>query len=187
MHFDINKLKHLGKNSIIGKNVLIRYPKECIIGDNVIIDNFTYISAPIEIGDGCHIASNVVISGGSKGKLVMDKYSGIGAHSAVLCASSNFHAVNLDMPSVPEDIAFCEIENHPPVTKIGALILIGTHCTIMPGTDLPDGTAWGSHSLITNKQYEKFTLYGGIPAKRLGRRDTTAIEQTKTWKELYEC
>ena len=62
--FDKSQLKHCGKNVIIGKTVRIRKPEECIIGDNVIIDDFAYISCSIEIGNNCHIAGSAVINGG---------------------------------------------------------------------------------------------------------------------------
>ena len=42
--FNINDLKYCGKNVIIGKTVRIRYPHLVSIGDNCIIDDFTYIS-----------------------------------------------------------------------------------------------------------------------------------------------
>ena len=41
--FDLSQLKKIGKNVIIGKTVRIRYPELVEIGDNVIIDDFTYI------------------------------------------------------------------------------------------------------------------------------------------------
>ena len=84
--FDISKLKHLGKDVIIGKTVRIRKPEEVSIGDNTIIDDFTYISCALEVGKNCHIASNVSISGGD-GKLVMGDYSTISNGSSIHCAS----------------------------------------------------------------------------------------------------
>ena len=42
--FDLKKLKHIGKNVIIGKTVRIRRPELVEIGDNTIIDDFCYIS-----------------------------------------------------------------------------------------------------------------------------------------------
>ena len=47
LFFDIDKLKKKGKNVIIGKTVRIRYPELVEIGDNVIIDDFTYISTQL--------------------------------------------------------------------------------------------------------------------------------------------
>ena len=66
--FDLTKLKHLGRNVILGKTVRIRKPKEVTIGDESIIDDFTYISCAMDLGNNSHIASNVSISGGGLGK-----------------------------------------------------------------------------------------------------------------------
>jgi acetyltransferase-like isoleucine patch superfamily enzyme len=41
--FNRADLKHCGSNVIIGKTARIRYPELVSIGDNVIIDDFTYI------------------------------------------------------------------------------------------------------------------------------------------------
>ena len=55
--FDESKLKR-GSNVIIGKTVRIRYPELVEIGDNVIIDDFTYISTECRfmIGSTFHLA-----------------------------------------------------------------------------------------------------------------------------------
>ena len=55
--FDIFKLKKLGKNVIIGKTVRIRYPELVEIGNNVIIDDFTYISTSLKIHNNVLISS----------------------------------------------------------------------------------------------------------------------------------
>ena len=50
-------LKKCGTNVIIGKTVRIRYPHLVEIGDNVIIDDFTYISTSLKIHSYVHISS----------------------------------------------------------------------------------------------------------------------------------
>ena len=103
--FDLKRLKYVGKNVIIGKTVRIRKPEEVSIGDNTIIDDFTYISCAMEIGKNCHIASNVSISGGS-GKLIMGDYSTVSNGSSIHCASSDYRECSLDLPSVPIEQQF---------------------------------------------------------------------------------
>ena len=60
--FSIADLKKCGKNVIIGKTVRIRNPEKVTIGDNVIIDDFTYISGEVNIGNFVHIAASCTIS-----------------------------------------------------------------------------------------------------------------------------
>ncbi len=167
--FDLKKLKYLGENVIIGKTVRIRKPEECIIGDGTIIDDFTYISCAAEIGKHCHIASNVSISGGSK-KFTMDNFSTISSHCSIHCASSDYSSVSLDLPSVPEKYRYGGEAND---VFVGGYVTVGSHSVILPGVTLPDGFACGAFSLIKNIYYEDWSLYAGIPAKKVKERDKT--------------
>jgi len=165
--FDTSKLKYCGKNVIIGKTVRIRKPEECIIGDNTIIDDFTYISCSIEIGKNCHIASHVSISGG-QGVFKMGNYSTISNHSSIHCASSDYSKVSLDLPSVPMEFQFGgSVEN----IEIGDFVTVGAHSCILPGVKIPNGFSCGAFSLLKNMVYEEWSLYGGIPAKFFKKRD----------------
>lgn len=164
--FKKSSLKYCGQNVIIGKTVRIRKPEECIIGDNTIIDDFTYISCAVEIGSNCHIASNVNISGG-KGRFKMGDYSTLSSHVSVHCASSDYVQTSLDLPSVPENERFGGfIED----VEIGKYVVVGSHSTILPGVILPDKIACGAYTLLTKQQYEELSLYVGIPARFLKKR-----------------
>jgi acetyltransferase-like isoleucine patch superfamily enzyme len=159
--FDKSKLKFCGNNVIIGKTVRIRKPEEVIIGDNTIIDDFTYISCGMTIGKNCHIASNVSISGGS-GHLFMDDYSTISNHSSIHCASSDYRKVSLDIPSVPKKEQYGgEIGD----VYIGKYCVIGAHSCILPNVKLEDGVACGAFSLLKPQIYQEYSLYIGQPAK----------------------
>lgn len=163
------KLKHLGRNVIIGKTVRIRCPERVIIHDNVIIDDFTYISSALEIGKYCHIASNVSISGGL-GKLTMGEYSTLSNHCSVHCASSDYRKLSLDLPSVPEKQRYGgEVRD----IKIGSYVVVGAHCCILPGSILPDRTAFGAYTLIDNRNLLPNHLYVGTKCKHdLGERES---------------
>lgn len=182
LFFDKRKLKYLGENCIIGKSVRIRKPEECIIGDNTIIDDFSYISASIQIGRNCHIASNVSISGGA-GHFVMDDFSTISNHCSVHCASSDYSSVSLDLPSVENDLQFGGLVKS---IKIGKLVTIGAHSCILPGAELPDGFACGAYTLLTEQQYKAWSLYVGIPARFLKERGMLEFQNSKFFKEIYK-
>jgi acetyltransferase-like isoleucine patch superfamily enzyme len=173
--FDPTKLRHCGKNVIIGKTVRIRRPEECIIGDNTIIDDFAYISCPIEVGSNCHIASHVSISGGS-GKFRMGDYSTISNHCSVHCASSDYSKVSLDLPSVPRDMQFGGVVGD---IRIGSYVTVGAHSCILPGVDLPCYFACGAYTLLTKQNYLEKALYVGIPARLLKMRDLGPLEARK--------
>ncbi len=164
--FNKKKLKHCGKNVIIGKTVRIRKPEECIIGDNTIIDDFAYISCAVEIGKNCHIASHVSISGGA-GKFVMGNYSTISNHCSIHCASSDYSKLSLDLPSVPKNLQFGgTIDN----VVIEDFVTIGAHSCLLPGVIAKIGSSCGAFSLI-NSIMDEWSLYVGIPAKKIKDRD----------------
>lgn len=180
--FDKNKLKYCGENVIIGKTVRIRKPEECIIGDNTIIDDFAYISCPIEIGRNCHIASHVSISGGA-GKFVMGDYSTISNHCSVHCASSDYSKVSLDLPSVPKEEQFGgEVGS----VYVGNFVTIGAHSCLLPMVIIPDGFACGAYTLIKPIDLKEWSLYTGIPAKFVKERDKSDIITKDVYKKYYK-
>lgn len=165
--FDLSRLKYLGKNVIIGKTVRIRQPEKVSIGDNTIIDDFTYISSELEIGNNCHIASNVSISGG-KGKLFLGNYSTISNGCSIHCASSDYRECSLDLPSVPTEEQFGGIVGN---IRIGDFVTIGAHSCILPNSVIPDGVALGAYTLVKEKNLlNPFHLYVGKDCRDLGAR-----------------
>ena len=178
--FNLKDLKYIGKNVIIGKTVRIRRPELVSIGDNTIIDDFTYISCAMEIGSNCHIASNVSISGGQDGKkLYMGDYSTISNGTSVHCASSDFRKCSLEIPSVPrgEQFGGLAMDIH-----IGSYVTVGAHCCILPGCVVPDGTAFGAYTLISGtKELTPYHLYAGLNCKDLGKR--TGVDAIINHKE----
>jgi len=174
--FDISKLKHLGKDVIIGKTVRIRKPEEVSIGDNTIIDDFTYISCALEIGKNCHIASNVSISGGA-GKLVMGDYSTVSNGSSIHCASSDYRECSLDLPSVPKEEQFGGVVED---VEIGNYVVIGAHSCILPGSKIPDGVAFGAYSMVKkSSKLEPYHLYVGHNCRDLGERKNKKLLKDK--------
>jgi len=179
--FDILKLKHLGKNVIIGKTVRIRQPEKVSIGDDTIIDDFTYISCAAEIGNNCHIASNVSISGG-KGKFTMGDYSTISNGCSIHCASSDYRECSLDLPSIPEEEQFGgEVAN----ISVSDYVTVGAHSCLLPGAQLPEGTAYGAYTMIKgDNKLSPYHLYVGHACRDLGEREKIhLIEEFKSKKE----
>ena len=176
--FDISKLKYLGKNCIIGKAVRIRKPEQVTIGDESIIDDFTYVSCAMDLGHNSHIASNVSISGGAMGrKFTMGNYSTISNGCSVHCASSDYRKSSLELPSVPIDEQF---GGEAFDINIGDYVTIGGHSCILPNVVIPEGAAFGAYTLIKPKKLLPYHLYVGIDCRDLGERhDIDAITKHK--------
>jgi acetyltransferase-like isoleucine patch superfamily enzyme len=58
------------------------------------------------------------------------------------------------------------IQDCAPV-RIGHYNFIGTNVVILPGAQLPDYCILGANAVLQSKQKELFTLYGGVPAKKI--------------------
>lgn len=144
--FDTARLRHCGTNVIIGKTVRIKDPHKVSIGDNVIIDDFTYIAGDVTIGDYVHIAPNCVLSGATGG-IVMEALSGLSAGCKVYAGSSNYMRVGLDMPTIPKEFQYGHIIEP---TIFRSFALVGANSIVLPGCELPQGLAVAA-ALIVRK------------------------------------
>lgn len=172
LFFDLKKLKSCGQNVIIGKTVRIRYPELVEIGNNVIIDDFTYISTSLKLFDRVHISAGCKIIGGQKAYVEMNEFSTL-APNVVLSAGSDDYSAGIATPLVPL--------RYKGNAVIGNIIL-GKHCivgaasVVLPNVKFLDGACVGALSLV-NKNLEEWTLYAGIPAKTIRKRDKDGIQQ----------
>jgi acetyltransferase-like isoleucine patch superfamily enzyme len=137
LFFDKAKLKHCGNNVIIGKTVRIRSPEKVSIGDNVIIDDFTYISGELDVGDFVHIAAGCVLSA-SESKISMAAFSCLAAGCKVYAGSSNYVNCGLDTATIPKAHQYNVIYES---VHLEAFALIGASGIILPGCRIPEGTA----------------------------------------------
>jgi acetyltransferase-like isoleucine patch superfamily enzyme len=169
--FDLKRLKYLGVGAIIGKTVRIRKPEECVIGDHTILDDFTYISCPLEIGRFSHIASNVTISGGH-GRVTIGDFVGVATGCSLHAASSDYLEGSLDYPSIPAEFQFggqCED------IVFEDFVLLGAKSVVLPGVHLPEGVSTGALSVISKRKYRPWTLY--VRGQREMKRDGAELKR----------
>ncbi|MDP4173530.1 MAG: hypothetical protein Q8933_06150 [Bacteroidota bacterium] len=172
LFFNKSDLLYCGENVIIGKTVRIRRPELVSIGDNTIIDDFTYISCKLNIGNYCHIASNVNMSGGN-GEIIIGDFVGIASGCSLHPCSSDYLIASLDLPSVPPKYRFggqCE------TIFIEDYVLLGANTVVLPGVKLPEGFASAAHSTISKKEYSPWTLYGGLNASKIIHRSPKKLK-----------
>ncbi len=168
--FKHSELKSCGKNVIIGKTVRIRYPELVEIGENVIIDDFTYISTALKLHDNVHISSGCKIIGGKNAFVEMFEYSTL-APNVVLSAGSDDYISGIATPMVA--LAF------KAKCIIGEIIIkkhciVGAGSVVLPNIVFNEGSAVGALSLV-NKSLESYKLYAGIPAKPIKNRNKSEI------------
>jgi galactoside O-acetyltransferase len=180
--FNPDTLKSCGKQVIIGKTVRIRYPELVDIGDNVIIDDFTYISTSLKIHNNVHIAAGCKIIGGKKAFVEMYEFSTL-APNVVLSAGSDDYTSGIATPFVP-----MEFKDN---AKIGKIILnkhciVGSGSVVLPDVIFQEGACLGALSLA-NKDLEEYTLYAGIPAKKIKLRNKSKILNLESrYNTLYD-
>ena len=168
--FDKSKLRSCGTNVIIGKTVRIRYPEFVEIGDNVIIDDFTYISTSLKLHSNTHISSGCKIIGGKNAFVEMFPFSTL-APNVVLSAGSDDYTDGIATPMVPSKFKASAI--------IGKIIInkhciVGANSVVLPNVIFNEGSTLGALSLA-NKDLEEYKVYAGIPAKLIKARNKTNI------------
>lgn len=170
LFFDRRKLAFCGENVVIGLTVRIRYPELVSIGDNCIIDDFTYISTALEMTKFVHIAAGCKLIGGRKCAVRMGPFSTL-APNVVLSAGSDDYRGGVATPFVPTkykgNACYGDID-------IGTHCLVGASTVVLPGVCFADGAAVGALSLV-KRNLKGWTLYAGIPAREIGKRHKSAI------------
>lgn len=168
--FDLNKLRSVGDNVIIGKTVRIRYPELVVIGDNVIIDDFTYISTELEIHNNVHISAGCKIIGGPTAKVSIGAFSTL-APNVVLAAGSDDYVSGIATPTVPSKFKG-RIEVG--MISLGRHCIVGANSCVLPNVKLNDGVAVGALSLVKSS-IKEWTLEAGVPSRFIKKRDQLEI------------
>jgi acetyltransferase-like isoleucine patch superfamily enzyme len=170
--FNFKDLKYLGNNVIIGKTVRIRYPELVSIGDNCIIDDFTYISSALEIVGNVHISSGTKIIGGKNSLVTIEEFSTT-APNVVLSAGSDDYLDGIATPMVPLKYKASATIG---TIQIGRHCIIGSGAVVLPNVRFYDGASVGALSLVKNN-LKAWTLYAGIPARKIKMRNQENIMQ----------
>lgn len=170
LFFEVSQLRKCGRNVIIGKTVRIRYPELVEIGDNVIIDDFCYISTALTLDSYVHIASGCKIIGGRKASVSVGSFSTL-APNVVLAAGSDDYVAGIASPLVPEaykgNVQIGEI-------RLSRHCIIGANSCVTPDVEFAEGAALGALSLAKDN-LEVWSLYAGIPARMIKKRDRGEI------------
>jgi acetyltransferase-like isoleucine patch superfamily enzyme len=171
LFFDRAALARCGSNVIIGKTVRIRYPELVELGDDVIIDDFTYISTALSVESKVHIAAGCKLIGGRKACVRFESFSTL-APGVVLAAGSDDYMAGIATPLVdPEYKGNVEVGD----IHIARHSIVGANSVVLPNVRFGTGAALGALSLAKS-DLDAWTLNAGVPAKPLRARDRAAIE-----------
>jgi acetyltransferase-like isoleucine patch superfamily enzyme len=168
--FSLDRLRYCGKNVIIGKTVRIRYPELVEIGDNSIIDDFTYVSTRLVLAANVHIAAGCKLIGGREASVCMGEYSTL-APNVILSAGSDDYMAGIATPLVPRQYkGRCEVGT----IELGRHCIVGAGSVVMPNVTFGEGAALGALSLA-KRSLDPWVLYAGIPARPIRPRDREGI------------
>jgi galactoside O-acetyltransferase len=163
--------KSLGDNVLISDKASIYNAKYIEIGSNVRIDDFVILSpaTSLVIGDYIHIGCYTSIIG--KGKIVIEDYCSISGRVSIYSSNDNYTGLGMTNPMVP--INFRRVVDGDVTMKKHSII--GSGSIVLPNVTLEEGAAVGALSLV-NKNCDKFTIYSGIPAIKIGKRQTKFLK-----------
>jgi acetyltransferase-like isoleucine patch superfamily enzyme len=166
--------KRLGRDVRISDRAAIYDAGRIEIGDGSRIDDFCVLSGRIHIGCNVHIAVFCNVAGGSEGVTLHD-FAGLAYGCHVFSQSDDYSGTTMTNPTVP---ARFKRETKQAVV-IGRHCIIGAKTIVLPGVHVAEGCAVGAMSMVT-KSTEAWSIYFGIPARRLKRRkrDLLALEQS---------
>lgn len=173
-------LKSFGCNVLISRKASIYSPDKISIGSNVRIDDFCVLSGNITIGSYVHIAAACLLYGGEAG-IAFGDYSTISSRGAVYAVSDDYSGETMTNPMLPD--RYRGVTQSPVV--IGKHVIIGTGCTILPGIVIADGSSFAAMSLI-NRSTEEFSIYAGIPARKIRDRSRQLLNLCKEFEAENE-
>lgn len=165
---DIHPGTKIGKNVIIGRNVIIE--KYVTIGDNCFIGHNAIIRPHVTIGDNSHIRSFCFIAADAK----IGSFTQIMQYSNICreCVVEDRVFVGMGcMTTNTRKIAYLrdyDDVSDPPIIRWGSRI--GARVTILPGVIIAPNTLVGAGSVVT-KTTKPGRIYIGVPAKDMGMVD----------------
>jgi galactoside O-acetyltransferase len=168
--FDTRRLKHRGSNVIIGKTVRIRFPELVELHDNVIIDDFTYISSGLIMKEHSFIESHCTFMGGPGFTVTLGNYSAISSSSVVVCSGldlrKSLHINHNKDLLTPKTTGNVELKDH---------VIVGSHSTITANLTIGTGNRVGAYGFVNKSLDDEWSLYTGIPVKKIGEVDRESI------------
>lgn len=172
---EVRKLgfKFIGKDVKVSKRAIFYNHEQIEIGDYSRIDDLCILSGNITIGKFVHIGVCTRLSG-SKAGITLKDFSGVSYNSTLIANSDDYSGEFLTNPCVP--MKYKKYISEAVVLEKHALI--ASHCLIVPGVTIREGTAIGAMSLVL-KSTEDWSIYVGIPAKKLKDRKRNMLELEK--------
>jgi acetyltransferase-like isoleucine patch superfamily enzyme len=163
-------LRHLGRNVLISDRAALYDTDRLSIGDNSRIDDFCVVAGEVSIGRNVHVTVFSNLAGGRAG-VTLEDFSTLAYGCHLVAQTDDFSGRTMTNSTVP---ARFKHETSEPV-RIGRHAILGTGCIVLPGAHIQDGVAGGAGTVFT-RSTEPWTVYVGVPARRVGPRARDLLE-----------
>lgn len=167
--------RKLGRNVRISDKASIYNMDQIEIGDNSRIDDFCVVSGKVKIGRNVHVAVFCNVAGGTEG-VTLEDFSGLAYGCHVFSQSDDYSGLSMTNPTVS---AQYKKETRRAVS-IGRHCIVGAKSLVFPGVRMAEGCSLGAMSMLT-KSTEAWSVYFGIPAKKIKNRKQNLLELEKAY------
>jgi galactoside O-acetyltransferase len=168
----------VGTDVSISDRASIHGASRIALGSHVRIDDFAILSAGVEgirIGSYVHIACHCSLIG--KALIEVGDLSTLSSRVAVYSSNDDYTGAGLTNPMLPTQ--YRRVTEVP--VRIGRHVVVGSGSVILPGVTIGEGAAVGALTLV-NRTLDPFTIYAGIPARRLRDRSKAFLELEAQWR-----
>ncbi len=182
-------LRHMGRGTVIGRNVVLRCPGQVAIGDHVMLDDYVVLDAKgahsqVTIGDQVLIGRSSILSC-NQAAIRIGNFVSIGPFVHFACKSlveigshvqigSGVQIMAGSHASDDPDIQITQQERTSEGIVMGDNVWIGASATILDGVTIGNGSIVGAGSVVS-KDVPPDSLVLGNPARVVkNRRKTVA-------------
>ena len=164
---------HVGENVLLSDKASYYNCKNIYLGSNVRIDDFCIISAGefgIRFEGFNHVACYTSLIG--KNLIQLKEFTHLSSKCAIYSSTDDYSGSALISPLVPDE--YRNVISGDVILE--RQVIVGCNTVILPNVNLGEGAAVGALSLIT-KDCEEWSMYVGIPAKKIKDREKTLLEK----------
>ena len=163
--------------NIVSKNIRVRYPDHFTIGENSIVDDFSYFATRIVVGDYTHIAARCTIAGGKARLFRIGSFGSVSSGASVWCSSDDFiNDIVTIFPEWMEQAGAIKEHFMTGDVLVDDYCAIGANAVVMPKNHIPEGTVVGALSFVPPEfAFEPWSVYAGIPIRRVKSRNRESV------------
>lgn len=144
-----------GINAYIGRNVYMWAKNSITIGDNFYIGKYSIIECDVEIGNNVLLANRVALIGRYDHHY---QQIGVATRLANQIRDKSYNWKGLNSKTIIQDDVW-----------------VGYGSIILSGVNIGQGSIIAAGSVVT-KDVDSFSIYGGVPAKKMGDRFENSSE-----------